>query len=163
MFKIPEGVFESYQKAADEFILNSNIGVDCKLIYPPKRVACDNCEGFRGNAAPAFRNGGVGTGFSCHQCQNSGFKEVEQTENIRLRAYWNQKDWKKVGPQIQVPDAEVMIIGFLSQLNLLLKASKIKLATHLEGEYNWDFALASEPFPHGFGKKRYFIGYLKRA
>lgn len=164
MFTIPSGIFQTYFDACDELINNANIGVDCELVYPPKRETC-SCQGFYGQSGSSYRSGGIGTSFgSCTLCDNKGFKEVSQTESIRLRCYWTKKEWRKIVPSIQFPDADVMIIGYLTDLSKLNNADEIRMISNLKTDYQiWKFSLAGECFPWGFGKSRYFVGYLKRV
>lgn len=155
MSLIPDELFDIYETYADEFLNNSNIGVDAKLVYITGRTT-DNSTSFAGNTGPSFNNGGLDfSNTPSHQSQNTNNINTTQEKTIRLRVYWNKKDWK-VAAGIQIPDAEAMVIGFLSDLPDMRKSSFIVLPNDLE------FVLAGEPFPHGFGKRRYFMGFLKR-
>lgn len=164
MFTIPSGIFNQYYEVVDELINNTHIGVNCELIYPPKRVACD-CQGFHGTPSSTYRFGGTATTFNnCLMCSNTGFKEVSQTESIRLRCYWSKKEWRTVAPAIQIPDADVMIIGYMTDLDKIKNCDEIRMISNLKDTQQiWRFSLAAECFPWGFGKSRYFVGYLKRA
>lgn len=163
-FSIPESLFLKYYEVCDEFINNNYIGKVCKLVYPPRRVACEctlNPQGINdGNVYP--HGGPAPFNFpNCEQCGGTGYKEVEYSDNIRLRVYWRPKDWLKVA-NISFPEADAQIIGYASDLPKVRQASYLELITEqLHGNYKVE--LATEPFLHGFGHNRYFVAFVKRA
>jgi hypothetical protein len=153
---IPNSVFSIYKEAADFFIDNENIGQTFSINYPAIPVAysgpVSKPVGFNSNTVRA--NGQVG-----NPIDNEPTREVVTTDTIRLRVYWSKKDWIKIS-NLAIPDADAMIIGYLSTLPKLKRAESISLTKE---ESVWTFVLSGEPFPHGFGHDRYFIGYIKRA
>ncbi len=165
-FTIPSGVFDLYYDAVDFFINDNHIGKACTLIMPPKKTTCDNCvtNSFGGQSSNVYKHGGPAPfNFgNCPLCGGNGFKETEVKVPIRLRIYWSKKDWIRIVGNINVTDAEVMVIGFASDLTRFRQASEMLLVneqTHLDLR----FATISSPFPWGFGKNRYFVSYLKRV
>lgn len=163
---IDDGLFDDYYDAVDELITNNFIGKACSIYYPPSRDVCPNCTVVKlaSGSSNQYKTGGPVpfTHGICPYCGGVGYKETESSESIRLRVYWNKRDWAKVAPQIQVPEASVMTIGFLTDLTKCLQANYIILVTEQSGLEQYRFTLAGEPFPHGFGKDRYFIAYWKR-
>jgi hypothetical protein len=159
-FSIPSGIFSLYYEVVDEFIDNPYIGESCTLVFPPKLVSCANCTtvNFGGVSKNVYAHGGpmpFNTGV-CPLCGGNSIKEEDVTDTINLRIYYRTKDWIKV-VGINFPQADAQIIGYLSDLPKLKRALKIILLS------SWTCTLSGEPFPHGFGKDRYFVGFLKRV
>jgi hypothetical protein len=151
-------VFDKYFDAVDWMIDNNHIGQECTIVYPPIKVSNTTNSNVVG-----MRNTGIGEfgGPTTYSHEYSNTKDtIEQvtTDTINLRLYWSKKDWIKIGG-VGFPDADCMIIGYLADLTKLKNASEIVFSKN-EGE--WRMSLACEPFPHGFTKNRYFMGYLKR-
>lgn len=159
---IPSGIFTKYFEVCDEFINNNFVGKQCTIVYPPLKVVCDhnlNPEGFTtGNVyehgGPAPFNFGI-----CSMCGNSGYKEQSSTGTLRLRVYWSPKDWRKIAGSLVVPDAKAMVIGFSSDLAKFNQAVEIILIAE-QSHVEMRMKRAGQPFLHGFGKSRYFIGFL---
>src|SRR5690606_1809544 len=95
----------------------------------------------------------------CPYCGGIGHTEVAVTETIRLRLYWNKRDWIKLASNIQVPEAAVMSSGFLSDMDKCVSCERAVFINEQSELTKYTFSLASEPFPHGFGKDKYFIAY----
>lgn len=166
-FTIPSGLQSLYQEYADSLLISDMTSSQCKLVYPGKREECPNCtfNSFGGTSTNVYKSGGPQPfNFGvCPLCGGAGYKEKETTENVRLRIYWSRRDWRKVGIDVQIPDAEVMTIGYLSDLPKCEQADEIVIPSGQSGYHNWSFELAGEPFPHGFGKDRYFVAFWKRT
>jgi hypothetical protein len=89
------------------------------LVYPEIREECPNCtyNGFRSNGI--YKTGGpypFANGMLCPWCEGAGFKMIETTEDIRARIYYSQKEWVKVGPQVQLPNAAAQIVAKIDDL-----------------------------------------------
>jgi hypothetical protein len=105
---IPSGVFTKYAEYADCMLGLDGFGTQCKLVYTDKIEVIDN-------AVPDFNQKRV---FDLQKTNPSSgfgrgsrkFKTVETTEDIVLRVYWDEKDFKKFG-NIQMPDGSVMRIS----------------------------------------------------
>ena len=163
---IPDSIATIYKTYADEFLTSDLTSYTCTLYYPPKREACTNCAttGFGGGNMNAFRHGGpapVGIGSNCQICGGTQYRETEVTDEIRLRVYFSRKDWVRVAP-IQVPDAEIMTIGYLTDIQKIAKCSYIEVINRESGNLRMRFELAGEPFEHGFVKDRYFMAFWKK-
>lgn len=153
-----DSVFAKYFEVADWFINSNFIGQECTVVYPPIKVACTNPQhevvGLGNIGIAAF---GGPTTYSCEYCSNTLTIEQESTATIRLRLYWERKNWIKIGT-VGFPDADCMVIGFMSDLAKFNNAKEIVFS---KNEIEWRMTSACKPFPHGFGKNRYFVGYLK--
>jgi hypothetical protein len=165
MLSIPSGVFNQYYEAVDWLINNNYTGHSCTLVYPPKKTVCENCTVniIGGSSTNTYKHGGPAP-FSfgnCPLCGGNGYHEEEVTGTLRVRIYWEKQAWKKYA-SVNIDDAEAMIIGYLSDLPNLIKANEIILINKQEYA-NIRMVLTGQPFPHGFGKDRYFIAFLKSA
>lgn len=160
---IPSSFWDKYYEAGDFFLDDNHIGKTCTLVYPSRKISCDNCvaNNIGSTSTNSYRHGGPAPfNFGpCPLCGGNGYHEEEVTGTITLRIYWNSRDWIKVS-DISFPDADVQIIGYLSDLPNLRKADAVLLLNPKYG--SWRTTLAGEPFPWGFGKNRYFMGFLKR-
>lgn len=166
MVTVSSALWDTYKEFADFFIDDNNIGKSCTLVYPPLREACSNCviNSVSGGSLNIYRHGGPAPfNFgACPMCGGNGYRETETTTTIRLRVYYNRRDWNRIVGNIQIPDATAMVIGYLTDLTKLRQATEIRLVNE-QSQNEWVMALAGEPFLHGFGKNRYFIAYLKRV
>jgi len=162
---IPDGLFDIYNEAVAEML--RVFGVQCTLVYPPEKQACNNCvsSGIGGISNNVYRHGGPAR-FSignCPLCGGSGWKEIENTGTVRLRVYWTEKDWKKISyPSLQIPDGAIMTLGNLHDLPKLTACNDLLVNTAQNGYMNWRYSLAGEPFTHGFGKDKWCAAFWKR-
>jgi hypothetical protein len=148
---IPDDL-DDYYDVCDDLLASEFTSKACTLNYPPEKEICPNCKVVKlaSGSSNVYKTGGpypFTTGF-CPYCGGVGYKEVPNTESIRLRIYWNKRDWNKVLPQIQIPDAEVMTIGYLTDMNKCQKADSILLVSDQAHLMQYRFALAGEPYPH---------------
>lgn len=165
-FSIPSGTFTLYHDVCDELLTCTYTSSACTIYYPPRRIACDNCEiqHFSGQSKAVYKHGGPAPFYNgkCPLCHNSSTKEIEDIDSIRLRIYWQSKDWIRPVGNIVAPNAVCQVIGFATDLPKLLKANEIELIA--DSPYlGTRFQLEGNPFMHGFGKNRYFIAYLKQV
>lgn len=164
MFTIPSGFFDRYYEMCDLFINDNHIGKQCTLYFPPVKSECNNCvvNHFGGISTNVYRNGGPAPfQGSCPVCGGNGYREEEVSASIRLRIYHEKKDWIKVS-NILIPDAEVMVIGYATDLPNVRRANEIRLISEQAG-VDQRYQLAAEPFLHGFGHNRYFMAFLRRV
>ena len=89
------------------------------------------------------------------------FTTIETTEDITLRIYWDQKEFKKFG-NVNLPDGSVMAIGNYSQLAKIRKAAFLLIECAKTGHAQWKFEKAAEPTVHGLDKS-YLMSYWKRV
>jgi hypothetical protein len=161
---LPNGLMDKYYEACDFFLNNDIIGRDCTIIYPPKRTACTNCvvKPVGSTTTNVYRDGGPAPfNFnSCPLCGGNGYKETEVTDTIRLRIYWEKSQWIKIGGAFNIDDAEAMIIGFMADVPKITRAIEILLVKD-QTEAVYRATLLGKPYPHGFGRSRYFMAYLK--
>lgn len=166
MTLVPDEIFQKYRDVVDEFT-NTTFGINCRLEYPPKEIACINCiyDVQNKKSTNKYKTGGpIPFSFGiCPHCNGRGFKPEIQTDIIKLRVYWDKKSWLKVGIPLNIPDGMVQAIGFMSDLPKIKKSQKAVLNSDQEGHNSWAYKLSGEPIPHGFGRDRYVITYWERA
>jgi|LULG01.1.fsa_nt_gb hypothetical protein len=163
---IPSGVFTKYNELGDAMI--SNFGVMCNLVYPEKRAECTNCTliGFGGRSTSIYKAGGplaFTTGMVCPLCEGRGFKITENTEKIRLRVYWNRREWVDVGFEADVPDGLIQTIGYMTDMPKLKKAKNIIVHETIQGYGTMRFTREGSPYPHGFKQDRYAVTFWRRS
>ena len=89
------------------------------------------------------------------------FGKKDTTEDITLRVYWDQKDFKKYG-NVNIPDGSIMAISNYSDLGKIRKAAFLLVQTAKTGHAQWKFEKAAEPTVHGLNNN-YLMSYWKRA
>lgn len=160
---LPDGLIDKYKEACDFFLNNNIIGRDCTVLYPPKKTACNNCsvKMIGSTSTNVYKHGGPAPfNFGkCPLCGGNGYSEVQTTDTVRLRIYWNRADWIKVGG-INFDNADVMVIGFMTDFTKITRAVEIWLAKD-QTETKYRATLVGKPNPHGFGRDTYFVTYLK--
>ena len=157
---IPQKLFDLYNSAMDTFLENDNFSRLCTILYPSVKVPCSQCNVGGGNV---YSHGGpaLAGNDNCVYCGGVGYKDSEVTDSIRLRIYWNKKNWIPNQPGV-VSDALVQVIGYARDLPKFLRADSILLVSE-QKELEQNYRITGDPFYHGFGKNRYFVAYLGRA
>lgn len=163
MGKVPAKAFEVFEDFVDDFIAD-DFGTNCKLYFPPKRVPC-NCSNTNttpaGGSTNVFDHGGpapFNLG-SCPLCGGDGYKEVAQTEIIKLRVYYRQRDFIKVA-NVNLQEGTIQVIGKNSDLPAFLRADEIEPDLQMEGFQSGRYVRSGPVYPHGFKRRRYFLCYL---
>lgn len=167
MVNIPQSIFNTYNSYVDDFIID-NFGVNCKLVYPALKTECPNCivDLIGQKSSNLYKSGGpypFQDGMICPYCNGDGFRSDSPTETIKLRVYWNKKEWQKIGMNVNMQDGAAQIIGFLTDMPKIRKAVSIEVLSDYENAINYKFILSGETFPWGFKKNRYFVGFLDRV
>jgi len=164
MVTIPTGVYTKYNEFASEMLnQSSGFGIPCQLVYTDKIevVEAENIKtarNFRQKRVMDVQRVNPDAGFSRG---TKRFKTVENTENITLRVYWDQKDFRKYG-NVDIPDGSVMAIGRYSDLGKIRKADFLLIQTAKTGHVQWKFEKMAEPTVHGLNND-YLMSYWKRV
>lgn len=164
MVSLPDEIFQEYESIVDDFI-NDNFGVDCKLIYPARRILCSNCvfDPIGQKSSNRYKHGGPAPfNFgNCPMCGGAGLKEEEAEDTIKLRVYYSPKDWIKIADNISSDDADVQVIGFMSDMPKFNRANEIIVNSPQKNYETWKCVKSSKALPHGFKQRRYFICFLR--
>jgi hypothetical protein len=164
MVSIPSGVFTKYDEFATEMLnADSGFGVKCQIVYTDKIEVMEGANvksvsNFRQKRVMDVQRSNPDSGFGRG---TKKFKTVETTEDITLRVYWDQKDFKKYG-NVNIPDGSIMAISNYSDLGKIRKAAFLLVQTAKTGHAQWKFEKAAEPTVHGLNNN-YLMSYWKRA
>lgn len=163
---IPAALKQKYYEVMnDVFLADDFYSRLCTLYYPPRRVDCADCDTqlLGGTSKNVFQHGGPApfNNTGCVYCGGNGYREEEVTDSVRLRVYWNKRDWIKTA-SVVAPNAEAQVIGKIVDYPKIAQANEIRLVSQ-QNEMDARFKLAGEPFYHGFGKNQFFTAYLVRC
>lgn len=158
MVSIPSGVFTKYNEFADAMI--ADFGVNCQLVYTEKiEEISESIPRPKQRRSLNVQDRNDSSGFSRG---TKKYKTVENTENIKLRVYWNKKDWIKIG-DIDVPDGSIQTIGYLTDITKINKAKALIVNTDVDGYEEYRFEKTAESFPWGFKQNRYVVCFWSRS
>ena len=149
---IPQSVFDKYYDVVDSTF--NIFGVTCQLVYIDKVEVIDNSyDNIPDNRSinPHRRPGG-----GDYKRNNKTIKEVEKTEDIKIKVYWDSRNWTKVGGNIVVPSHGIQTIFFATDLPKILRAKELIVHKTLKELQEMRFKRVGEPFPMGIGLERYF-------
>jgi hypothetical protein len=147
---LPPEFFAIYNEAVDNVWSRS-----VTLVYPEIREECPNCtfNGMRSNGV--YKANGpypFENGFLCPYCEGAGYKMIQQTEDIKVRIYYSQKEWVKIGPQVSLPNAAAQIVAKLTDLSKI-QQSKYCIPHYYPGIDNYNnqkLQKVSDFYPMGF-------------
>lgn len=162
---IPQMVWDKYKEGADKMI-DCWFGKPCTLFYPKIKTVCPNCNfnpvTVRSSntykiGGPIFFDNGI-----CPYCNGDGYTDYESSETIKMRCYFNSKDWVKVEIPVNIRSGAVQTIGHITDIPKCLKSTRVKMVSD-QNYLNLDFVLAGEPQLHGLKKDSYFIAFWNRV
>ena len=155
---IPQSVFDKYNDVIDSTF--NIFGVTCKLVFIEKveeiSVTYDNVPSNRSINAHRRNN-------ELYRRENKVIKEVEKTEDIKLKVYWDSKSWTKVGGDIVSPNNGIQTIFFATDLDKIMRAKKLLVHNGIQDQREFAFTKFGEPFPMGLKHDRYFGCFWERA
>ena len=85
--------------------------------------------------------------------QDQTIETTEVSEPIRLKIYWNAKEWQTIYGYTSVPENHVMMLAKLDQADDLNQAKEIRFIDAESGVYR--FSRVSRAVPFGFEKDKY--------
>ena len=155
---IPESVFDKYYDVVDSTF--NIFGVTCQLVYIDKVEEISN----------SFNNLSSNHSVNAHRRpqdnykrQNKVFREVEKTEDIKLKVYWDSKSWTKVGGDLVIPDNSIQTIFYATDLPKIFKAKELIVHKDIKDYREMRFKTFGEPFPMGLKQSRYFGCFWERS
>lgn len=149
---VPQSVFDTYYDVIDSTF--DIFGVTCQLVYIDKVEVIDNSfDNLPDNRSinPHRRPGGGG-----YKRNNKTIKEVERLEDIKIKVYFDSKNFTKVGGNIVLPDRSIQTVFFATDLDRIIRAKELIVHKDIKSETELRFKRVGEPFPMGIGKERYF-------
>ena len=156
---ISQEVFDKYYDVIDSTF--EIFGVTCQLVSIEKREEIvynpdNNLPNV--NTSNDHRRGGgdrnVGT---------KTIKEVEVLTDIRLKVYWDQKQWVGITDSMQVPDSAIQVVGKMSDLATVLRAKELIVHKDIKDKKELRFIPDGEFIPLGLKQDRYFGMIWKRS
>lgn len=168
LFTLTPDILGVVQTALDDLI--TELGKECKLVYPPRWAACDNCVRRQiGNLTSTtwkhggplpFQNGGV-----CPLCNGEGRKAVEQSEAITLLCSYEPRGFFQPvpGTDVRVANATLRTKCYLEQVPKLKKADHLIFQLPQEPFVRAKFELATEPVDtSNVVKGRYAVAFWRQ-
>ena len=155
---IPDSVFDKYFDVVDSTF--NIFGVTCQLVYVEKVEEISN----------TFNNIPDNRSVNAHRRsqpqytrQNKVIKEVEKTEDIKLKVYWDSKSWTKIGADMVIPDNSVQTIFFATDLDKIMRAKELIVHKDIKDIMEIRFKKFGEPFPMGLKQNRYYGCFWERS
>jgi hypothetical protein len=90
-------------------------------------------------------------------------EEIEVLRDIKLKVYWDMKQWVGVGGNIQIPDGSIQTIGLMKDLPEILKAKALIVHKDIKDYKELRFERMGEYTPMGLRQNRYFGCMWKRV
>jgi hypothetical protein len=156
---VPESVFDKYYDVIDSTF--DIFGVKCQL------VSINKIEEL---VAPVDNNVPEKNSINAHRVRggdyergNKVIKEVEVLTDIKLKVYWDSKQWTSVGGNIQVPDGSIQTIGFMKDLPTVLNAKALIVHKDIKQYKELRFERMGEHVPMGLRQDRYFACMWRRV
>jgi hypothetical protein len=149
---VPESVFDKYYDVIDSTF--TIFGVTCQLVFVEQIEEISN----------AYNNVPDNRSINAHRKnqeqfrrENKVFREVERTEDIKLKVYWDNKSWIKPVGNLVYPDNAIQTIFFASDLAKINRAKELivhKTIKDIQGPMK--YKKIGQPFPVGLRPDRYF-------
>ena len=155
---IPQSVFDKYYDVVDSTF--DIFGVTCQLVYIDKIEVIDNSfDNIPDNRSLIPRRRPNGN----YKRNNKTIKEIEKTEDINLKVYWDSKSWTKIGGDMVVPDGSIQTIFYATDLNKIMRAKELIVHKDIKDYKEMRFKISGEPFPMGLNQSRYFGCFWERS
>ncbi len=153
---IPQSVFDKYYEVVDSTF--TIFGVTCQLTYVDK---VEQIDGSFDNI-PEVRS----IGQSKHQTKQfsvngQNFQEVEVTEEVIMKVYWDSKQFVKTGGDIVYPAGTIQTIFKAADLEKVLRCNELLVHKALT-QIQYTFRRFQEPFPMGIKLDHYFGCFWER-
>ena len=156
---VPQSVFDKYFDVIDSTF--NIFGVTCqlvsiqkveKIVYNPNNNIPDR------NTINDHRRGGGD--------RNRGTVTIVETEvltDIKLKVYWDSKQWVGITKDMVVPDGTIQTIGMMSDLPDVLKEKELIVHKGIKDYKEMRFQRQGEHIPMGLKQDRYFACFWKRV
>ena len=154
---IPDSVFDKYFDVIDSTF--TIFGVTCQLATvtleeipydPDNNIPDHNDINIHRRHDDQFDRG------------DKSYREVETLEDIKLKVYWENKSFVKVG-NIAVPENAIQTIGMMTDLPKVLRAKYLIVHKDIKDYKLMKFERSGEHFPMGLKQTRYFGCFWSRV
>lgn len=156
---IPDSVFDKYFETIDYTI--EIFGVKCELVSINKVEELapnpnNNIPDKNSINAHRVRGGD-------YERSNKIIREVEVLSDIKLKVYFDQKNWIGVPNNIVIPDGAIQTVGFMTDLPRVLQAKALIVHKNIKDYKELRYERVGEHIPLGFKYNRYFGCIWKRV
>ena len=156
---VPDSVFDKYFDVIDSTF--DIFGVDCQLVSITKKeeivINPNNNIPNKNSINNHKRNGGD------YDISNKTIKETEVLTDVRLKVYWDSKQWFGVTDGIVLPQGSIQTIGFMTDLPKVLAAKQLIVHKDIKDYKEMRFERYGEHIPLGLRQIRYFACFWKRV
>ena len=154
---IPQSVFDKYYDVIDSTF--DIFGSTCQLVYMEKQevIVPDNNLPINNSINDHRRNGG-----GLRNRSTVTVREVEVLTDIKLKVYWDSKQWVQVTESLVAPNAAIQTIGFMTDLEKVLSSKSLVIHKDLENAVEMRFDRIGSHIPLGLKQDRYFACFWKR-
>jgi hypothetical protein len=156
---IPQSLFDKYFDVIDSTF--DIFGIDCQLVSIEKK---EQIIYNPNNNLPI--NNSINNHRKSDGNINIGNKTIIETEvltDIRLKVYWDDKQFIGIAGDIVIPAGAVQTIGFMTDLPVILKSKQLIIHKDIKQYKELRFERFSEPVPMGLKHNRYFSCVWKRV
>ncbi len=162
-------IIKDFAEEAFDDILDQ-LGVQCKLIYPPKWEACEDCiyDPIGKKSSNHYKNGGPIPFHSgaCPMCNGAGKRQTENSDTIVMTIGWGDDKFSKdsnINTRIPL-GGNIMCRSYLTEFNKIKQCDEMMILNELSGYGHFRFKLDGEPFdPFQITNGRYCISKWKRV
>lgn len=149
---VPESVFDKYYDVIDSTF--TIFGVTCQLVFIEQVEEVSN----------AYNNIPDNRSVNAHRKnqeefrrENKVFREVERFEDIKLKVYWNSREFFIPRGNIVFPDNSIQTIFFATDLPKINRAKELIAHKSIQDSQSpTRFAKTGQPFPVGLRQDRYY-------
>lgn len=169
IFTLDDDVVDIMRMAISDLILY--LGKNCKVVYPPRMVRCDNCvyDPIGKKSKNVYSNGGpiaFPYGSICPVCGGAGMTAAEiHEEIIRVIVHWNPKKYLNTKlDNVRLANGVISIKGHIDDMPKIRKMDYFVPHIELEGYGDFKFRLSGEPVSQGnIVQGKFFTGLLDRV
>lgn len=156
---VPDSVFDKYFDVIDSTF--TIFGVNCQLASITKKEEINNNPNNNipnKNSINNHRRGG-----GDYDINNKTITETEILTDIKLKVYWDSKQWYGVTDSIVLPQGSIQTIGFMTDLPKVLAAKYLLVHKDIKDYKEMRFERYGEHIPLGLKQIRYFACFWKRV
>lgn len=157
---VPDSVFDKYFDVIDSTF--DIFGVTCQLVSIDKKeeiTYSPNNNVPSVNSINSHRRGGGGE----YDVGTKTIREIEVLTDIKLKVYWDSKQWIAATDGIVVPQGSIQTIGFMTDLPKVLQAKQLIVHKDIKEYKEMRFERYGEHIPLGLRQNRYFACFWKRV
>jgi hypothetical protein len=155
---IPQSLFDKYYDVIDSTF--DIFGVTCQLVSLNQATEVTYSPT---NNIPEVNS------INAHRRNNTnydrGTKSIVETEvltDIKLKVYWDTKQWIGATDSIQIPNGGIQTIGFMTDLPKVIQAKALIVHKDIKDYKELRFERVGEHIPLGLKQIRYFACFWKR-